>query len=114
MNKTYAPNPLAPDFQIVRIQMNAEDIANWLTDTGLVNVPVGFRGYARVSGSLWEYGIEPIPKGAAGAVVAPVGGDTLDGLSVADLQTKCARSGITYGKEDGKVALIQLLRKGKP
>ncbi len=110
MNRTTIPNPHDPEKTIVRCQLNEDDMRVWIGDTGLKHPPVGFRGYMRLSGNILEYGLEPIEAGP-GVVKPPAGGDDLDGLTVPDLQTKCAMRSIKYDKKtDGKVELIQLLR----
>ena len=111
MNRSLHPNPALEGASIQRLQLNDAEFKDWVENTGIHNPPAGFRACLRVSGNVLEWSLEKIPAGGAGAVVAPVGGDQYDGMSLADLQTWCGRKGIKYGKDDGKTTLIQALRK---
>ena len=75
---------------------------------GLNNVPADSRGFIRLVGNLLEYGVEKIPVGAK---PAPTKADiSLDGMSVPELQTKCAMKGIAYDRADNKTVLLAKLK----
>jgi hypothetical protein len=113
MNRTTTPNPQNSAYQIVRCQLNDVEFPSWATDTGLANMPAGYRGFCRIAGNVMEFGIEKIAEGVTGAVPVPQG-DNLEGKSIADLRTLCGRKGIAYKPEDNETVLMQALRaKGK-
>ena len=109
MNRETLPNPASTDYVIQRFSLDVNEAELWLKPTGLQNVPPGFQPFIRVVGNVMEFGIERVP--AAGSAPAPVAkADGLDGLSIPDLQTKCARKGIAYAADDTKTTLVMKLR----
>jgi hypothetical protein len=105
VNSFLDPNKDSAEHKIMRLVLPDFEAKDWITATGLDSVPPGFRGFSRVNerGNL-EIGIEPTGSDHTKS-------DKFAAMTLAELQTECAKAGVKIDRTESVMTLRGKLRK---
>lgn len=110
MNRVQSDNPILSGYVVQSLQFSPGGELEAWQKTVPASIPHGHRVFARWEGGYLNIGLEPIPTKEVGHVVVS---EDLNGLSLAELQTRCGMSGIKYEKNESAVSLIGKLSAKK-
>ncbi len=107
MNRSMHPNPLAPEYKMMRLQLaQGLETPDW-DQLGIRNPPAGFQRVITYIDNVVEIYIAPMDA------KAPKAADKYDAMNDAELRTQCGIKGIPYTAESRKTELVAALRAKK-